>query len=99
MSTGMGKFTVRVDDGEPAEVIASKFDFIMVERETRQPVAKAMEQGYLEPVLRLAYQAAKTCKALPAGMTFDEFLQRADVDFHVEDADDEDDEAGDSGND
>lgn len=95
MSAGMGRFTITVDGGEPRDVLASRFDFIMVERETKTPVAKAMEQGFLEPVLRLAYQAARNGKALPDGMTFDEFLQRADVEFHV---DDDEDEASDPGN-
>jgi hypothetical protein len=93
MAQGMGKFTVSIDGGEKKLVSASRLDYIVIERELKQPIYKSIEQGYLEPVLRLAFQACKRQDAIPAELGFDGFLERCDVEFLT------DDEDGDEGND
>lgn len=81
MASGMARFTVALDGGEKKLVVASRLDYIKLERELKQPIYKAIEQGYLEPILRLAFDASRRADAIPGDLSFDDFLERVDVEF------------------
>lgn len=83
----MTKFDVAVDGGDKVRVVASTLDYIRAERELKASLFKALESGMLEPILDLAYKASQRALILPDGMTFDEFLERTDVEF-ITDEDD-----------
>ena len=76
---GLVTFTITPDGGEPATIVVSKMDTLLVERELGQPVILRAQEGYFEPLLRLAYKAATREQAVPAGTTFEQFVDGWDV--------------------
>lgn len=86
--SALGRFSIKKGDGDPTLVLASRLDYVVVERKFPQPVFKLAEQGYLEPVLQLAYAAAHRQGAIDKGVDFDTFLDQYDVEFLTDDAGD-----------
>lgn len=91
MAAQITRFRVTLD-GVTTVVVASRGDYVRVERQSARSIYKASEDGYLEPVLRLCYVAAQRQEAIPAGLEFDAFLDSADVEILT------DDDGDDSGN-
>lgn len=82
-------FTITPDGGEPVKLVASKLDAIRVERELNAPLVARAQEGYFEPVLRLAYAAASRSALLPPGTTFDEFVDGWEIALETDDEDDD----------
>ena len=93
MASKLLTFTITNEEtGHTAEVVVTKLDVILVERELGYPPAERAKQGFIEPALKLAYQAANRAKALPEGTTFEDFAEAWDT------ATGEDDEESNPGN-
>lgn len=82
---GLVTFTLTPIDGDPIEVQATKMDAIVVERELRVPILGRAQEGFFEPVLRLAFSAASRQKAIPEGTTFEQFVDGYDVALETDD--------------
>ena len=76
---GLLEFSITPEGGEPQRVTASKLDAITVERALGQPIVSRAQEGYFEPVLRLAYAAAVRTQALPEGTSFEVFVDTYEV--------------------
>lgn len=81
------EFTITPEGGESQRLVASKLDAIIVERQLGAPIVARAQEGYYEPIMRLAYAAATRSKSIPDGTTFEQFVDGWDV--AVESGDDE----------
>lgn len=82
---GLVTFTLTPAGGEAFEVRATKMDAIVVERELRVPILTRAQEGFFEPVLRLAFSAATRQKVIAEGTTFEQFVDTYDVALETDD--------------
>lgn len=79
------EFTITPEGGEGQRLVASKLDAIVVERQLGAPIVARAQEGYYEPIMRLAYAAASRSKAIPEATTFEQFVDGWDVSVETED--------------
>lgn len=82
---GLLSFQITPEGGETFTLEVSKMDAILAERALGQPILGRAQEGFFEPVLRLAYLSAGRQTLIPAGTTFEQFVDGYTVALETDD--------------
>lgn len=96
MAKPLTVFTLKTEGADPVEVPATKMDTIIVERQTKRPIIADARAGYFEPILLLAYQAARRNNAIPFETTFEQFVDGWDIEVDLDEDEEQEDSEGNS---
>ena len=82
---GLLTFQITPEGGETFTLQVSKMDAIVTERALGVPILGRAQEGFFEPVLRLAFSSATRQKLIADGTTFEQFVDGYEIALETDD--------------